>query len=389
MPGLPPKVSATVLVAALALATMAWGGAKKPKPAGPGGDCASCHADAWPKKKVVHPPVQQGLCNACHRSSSATAHVFELAAPEGSAMCLQCHNARSSKKVLHPPVVEGLCLNCHDPHASDNVARLRLPVFETCTGCHPTQGRQDRTALTRHGALDPARNERVCVACHEPHQSDHERRLVDWPPSAVCLRCHDREVEADDRKLLDMKALLDANPEPAKRHGPVREGRCPECHEPHGTDHWRLLKGPFPGTQYAPYDGPETYGLCFRCHDARLAAEPVLKDKAVSNQDAEKDVSWGERPEGKRLLRGGTTGFRNGDENLHFRHVNKVDKGRPCRFCHDVHASPNAKHIRPTAPFGQWDFQLAFKKTMTGGSCWPGCHVERRYDREKRQENPR
>ena len=91
----------------------------------------------------------------------------------------------------------------------------------------------------------------------------------------------------------------------------------------------------------------------------------------------------------KRLVRGGTTGFRNGDENLHFKHVNKVDKGRVCRFCHDVHASPLDKHLREWTPFGAWEFRLNFRKTVTGGSCWPGCHVERRYDREQRQENPR
>lgn len=382
-------IAPACLALLLLTATAAWGGPRRAAPSGPGGECSSCHADSWPKKKVVHPPVQQGLCGACHRSSSAKAHTFELSAADGSQMCLQCHNARSSKKVLHPPVVEGLCLNCHDPHASDHVARLRAPVFETCTSCHPRQGRQDQTSATRHGALDPAKNEKVCVACHDPHQSDHERRLVDWPPANVCLKCHDREVQADDRMLIDLGALLAANPGAAQRHGPVREGRCPDCHDPHGTDDWRLLKGPFPGTQYAPFDGPDTYGLCFRCHDARLVVTAKLEGQAGSATDGGPDLAWAALPEGKRLVRGGITGFRNGDENLHVRHVNKIDKGRPCRFCHDVHASPNEKHVRTSVPFGNWEFLLNFKKTATGGACWPGCHVERRYDREKRQDNPR
>ncbi len=32
-------------------------------PAGPGGDCLSCHAQ-YAAKKVVHPPVKNGLCSA-------------------------------------------------------------------------------------------------------------------------------------------------------------------------------------------------------------------------------------------------------------------------------------------------------------------------------------
>jgi predicted CXXCH cytochrome family protein len=173
------------------------------------------------------------------------------------------------------------------------------------------------------------------------------------------------------------------------RHGPVREGRCPDCHEPHGTDTWRLLKGNFPSTPYTPFDGAETYSLCFRCHDARLLADPKLVEPPVSNEDLTKDLALTELPDGPRLARAGITGFRNGTENLHFRHINKIDKGRPCRLCHDVHASANPKHIRDTTPFGKWEFRLNYKKSTTGGSCWPGCHVERRYDRHVHQENPR
>ncbi len=379
----------TAIVIAVLTATAATQAVRGPRPKGPGGDCSGCHAATWEKKKVVHAPVWQGLCSACHVSKSATEHAFELVAQDGSAMCVQCHNARVSKKVLHPPVVEGLCLTCHDPHASDNHARLRQPVYETCTGCHVTQGRQNQQATTKHGALDPARNERVCVACHDAHESDFERRLVAWPPEKVCLQCHDRPVDAWEGKLISIKATLDAAPEPAMRHGPVREGACPQCHNPHGSDNWRLLRGTFPSKMYAPFEGPETYSLCFGCHDARLVTQKKLTEKPVSNADPATDLTWAELAPGNRLFRQGITGFRNGDENLHFKHVNKIDKGRPCRFCHDFHASPNAKHIREGTPFGEWEFKLNFKKTVTGGSCWPGCHVERKYDRDARQENPR
>lgn len=385
MSGLSPQVALLCVALTSAVST-----AKPPKaPAGPGADCQTCH-DTYAKKRVVHPPVANGLCAACHVSTSDVAHQFELAA-EGKALCAQCHSTRSTMKVLHPPVSEGLCLTCHDPHASDFDARLRLSTFDTCVSCHPSKRMQVQAAATPHGALDPQQNPRVCVSCHDAHQSDNERRLVAWPAMNVCFQCHNQnplKTPAGDQ-LIDLAAWVgkhDVN----QRHGPVREGRCPDCHEPHGTSEWRMLKGPFPDLPYAPFLSSQTYGLCFRCHDQRLVTTQTLTDaKPISNADPAKDLSSAKLAEGERLVRGGITGFRNGDDNLHFRHVNKIDKGRPCRFCHDVHASENPKHIRTTALFGGWEFKLNFKKTVTGGSCWPGCHVERRYDRETKQENPR
>ena len=356
-------------------------------PAGPGADCVTCHAQ-YARKKVVHPPVKNGLCAACHVSTSATSHTFALAA-EGKQMCRQCHAARDTQRVLHNPVTEGLCLFCHDPHASDNHARLRRTIFDTCTTCHPSKRIQDAASATRHGALDPSQNPLVCVACHDPHQSEHEKRLRDWPPMNVCFQCHDKSQETPTGQIMNMKSWVEAHPENELRHGPVREGMCQKCHEPHGTDNWRMLRGSFPGEFYAAYRPDDTYGLCFGCHDRRLLETQRIDDKPVSNPDPQKDLAWGTRPEGERLLRGGITGFRNGNENLHFKHVDKIDKGRTCRACHDFHASPNPKHIKTLTKFGNWEFKLNYKKTTTGGACWPGCHVERRYDRTARQENPR
>lgn len=388
MPRMPPKVNGTALTLAAVLALAAGGAAAAPgrRPAGPGEDCLACHAGLAAGKKVVHPPVKHGLCLGCHDPASETEHVFGWKA-EGKQMCRQCHAARDLQKVLHNPVTEGLCLYCHDPHASDHHKRLRLPVFDTCTQCHPSKRIQDATSLTRHGALDPKRNELVCVACHDPHESDHEKRLKQWPPMNVCLTCHDKVVEGWDRPLLDMKAWLDQHPDPELRHGPVREGLCNRCHEPHGTDEFRMLRGSFPPEFYWPYEKGETYGLCFGCHDRRLLEAQRIDAPAAAARQGK--IDWAKLAEGERLVRAGVTGFRNGDENLHFKHTNKPDKGRTCRDCHDFHASPNPKHIRTSTRFGNWEFELNYRKTETGGSCWPGCHVTRRYDRVVRQENPR
>jgi predicted CXXCH cytochrome family protein len=387
VPRMSPKVNRAALVLVLALAAGAAGAASTPRrPAGPGDDCLSCHGALIADKKVVHPPVKRGLCLGCHAPASEKEHIFGWQA-DGKQMCRQCHAPRDLQKVLHPPVVEGLCLYCHDPHASNNHVRLRLTVFDTCTQCHPSKRIQNAVSATRHGALDPQRNPLVCVACHDPHESDYEKRLKQWPPMNVCLTCHDKVVEGWDRPLLNMKEWLDANPDNEMRHGPVREGMCNRCHEPHGTNEFRMLRGSFPPEFYWPYKKGETYGLCFGCHDRRLIETQKVDAPAAAARQGK--IDYAKLPEGERLVRAGTTGFRNGDENLHFKHTNKPDKGRTCRDCHDFHASPNPKHIRTSTKFGNWEFKLNYQKTETGGQCWPGCHVTRRYDRVIKQENPR
>jgi len=62
--------------------------------------------------------------------------------------------------------------------------------------------------------------------------------------------------------------------------------------------------------------------------------------------------------------------------------VNKADRGRNCRACHETHASADPRHIRESVPYGNWKMPLNYKMTNTGGSCAPGCHKAFTYDRE-------
>jgi predicted CXXCH cytochrome family protein len=81
------------------------------------------------------------------------------------------------------------------------------------------------------------------------------------------------------------------------------------------------------------------------------------------------------------------TGFRNGEQNLHYVHVHKAVKGRTCRACHDAHATNNPRHIRDSVPFGNWSLPVGYTKTETGGQCLPGCHQMFRYDRKNPVDN--
>ena len=44
------------------------------------------------------------------------------------------------------------------------------------------------------------------------------------------------------------------------------------------------------------------------------------------------------------------TGFRDGDVNLHYLHVNREEKGRTCRTCHEMHGSDLPNHMASGVP---------------------------------------
>jgi predicted CXXCH cytochrome family protein len=137
-------------------------------------------------------------------------------------------------------------------------------------------------------------------------------------------------------------------------HGPIQSGTCTPCHDPHGSQEVKLLIKEFPADIYVPYTEKE-FELCFSCHNRDLLRFP--------------DTSF-------------ATGFRDGEKNLHYIHVNKKEKGRNCKICHNVHGSDNLKLIADKASFGKWELPLKFVKTDTGGACSPGCHKTYNYDRK-------
>ncbi|MFQ5590915.1 MAG: cytochrome c3 family protein [Phycisphaerae bacterium] len=318
-----------------------------------GNVCAECHDELTTDLTFLHGPVAAGTCTACH-NPHATDHDTLLTA-EVPDLCTRCHTAIrarvSEKSYKHAPAKEE-CTACHNPHGADNRMMLNAMPPDLCVECHDAIEETMEDSAVQHDALTTGKS---CTGCHQPHASDIEHILLN-DPMDLCLSCHDRRLKSGDTELVNMARLLRENP---NHHGPIMQKDCSACHLVHGGDNFRMLVEEFPPTFYAPFD-EDSYALCFSCHEPDL----VL--------DAQTDT---------------LTDFRNGNDNLHYRHVNRPVKGRTCRACHNVHASRRAKQITETVPFGEWQLPLNYRQTPTGGSCQPGCHVPYRYDREKPVQN--
>lgn len=301
---------------------------------------AQCHSTLLVKKNI-HPATES--CDNCHQSQ-LTPHpqknikTFRLM-QEPPALCANCHEPFGKKTVIHPPVKDGLCTSCHNPHASDVPKLLEQPVKELCFTCHTEISEITDKSKTVH---PPIKTEKACVSCHSPHESDNDKLLLKKGKD-LCLDCHKDLIKKNMTVL----------------HGPIKNGTCTPCHNPHGSSEEHLLIKSFPSDLYVPYT-ETAYELCFTCHKRDLLSSP--------------DTS-------------SATGFRDGNRNLHFLHVNR-EKGRSCRICHNLHGGALPKLITASTPFRQWQLPLNFEKTDTGGSCSPGCHKTYYYDRNTPGKEP-
>ena len=198
-----------------------------------------------------------------------------------------------------------------------------------------------------------------CIKCHSV--TDKGVHKFELPSAAIelCAQCHSgkyispTDIEGAPPKIIAPSDIFEEG-EKAGLHEPFLKGKCTECHDAHESDYYLHLKGSYPESLYASYS-IEEYGLCIKCH-----------------KDFEKVLT-----EPRSLT---ITNFRNGNLNLHFRHVNRK-KGRSCKACHHPHGSDSKKLIRETFLFGTRKLAINYKNTETGGGCAPSCHMPLKYDR--------
>jgi predicted CXXCH cytochrome family protein len=149
----------------------------------------------------------------------------------------KCHTSMLEKKNIHPVVRLAGCVACH--------------IVETAptdsNGRHESKLLMEGNDLcflchpTRRTQGETSKHPHVpvsisCLLCHNPHGTDHPRMLIQPVPS-LCITCH----PATGHQIL------------TEWHKPIKEGHCTKCHDIHGSDNPRLTRA----------DGRK---LCYTCH---------------------------------------------------------------------------------------------------------------------------
>ena len=314
--------------------------------------CRTCHET--PTKRFAHRPFADGQCTLCHQPHEAD-NVKLLRGGAGANHCFTCHadlkTALASARHVHKPAARD-CNDCHSPHATDEPHLLSAPVERTCSRCHAPVAKHAAATTVKHAAMTA---DRSCLNCHAPHLADY-RPLMRERMDRVCLTCHDQPLKAADGHTV--AAMANVLTKSKFLHGAIRAGDCSSCHDAHGAAEHALLVRAFPDSSYARFE-VNKYALCFQtCHSKEIA----LARRTTS-----------------------VTNFRDGDLNLHYLHVNRDEKGRSCKTCHALHGSNLPNHMAGEVAFERsgWAMPVGFEKLTTGGSCAPGCHAPRTYDRAK------
>jgi DmsE family decaheme c-type cytochrome len=239
------------LLAVLAVAAVATEAAGQPATGATWSetDCQACHGTAVGPafQKTAHAGLTQS-CATCHddvadhlkaQTSGATGgpvpSLKRLPAATLNAKCLTCHetgNRASFAGGMHARR-NVACTSCHSVHAfKSKTAQLKTARDpETCYTCH--QSMRAKALRTSH---HPVREGKMgCSSCHNPHDGANDKMTLRASVNETCYVCH---TEKRGPFLYE--------------HAPVREN-CVACHDPHGSNHERLLvaKQPF---------------LCQRCH---------------------------------------------------------------------------------------------------------------------------
>jgi len=130
----------------------------------------------------THKPVEEKKCGECHvitPASSASqsgwaSQLPELVVPPVE-LCLRCHEPPKGT-FTHGPAASGACSICHLSHTSPYPHLMRRKRAEDlCKHCHDPLELMEQTMHAENASFD-------CIACHNPHASEHEYLLhSDYP----------------------------------------------------------------------------------------------------------------------------------------------------------------------------------------------------------------
>ena len=162
-----------------------------------------------------------------------------------------------------------------------------------------------------------------CSECHNPHTSNHGKLLVD-DINSLCQKCHEDVIPEKPRSI----------------HKAVAEGNCVNCHDPHASNNkFMLLK--------------KGNDLCFECHTdlgdsiemAEFKHEPVVKKKGClncHNPHASADFNYMLKNEVPSLC---VKCHNTKNKSFASRHMGYPVGDSRCTSCHNAHGSSKRKII--------------------------------------------
>ncbi|MEN8146739.1 MAG: cytochrome c3 family protein [Campylobacterota bacterium] len=211
--------------------------------------------------RFFHTDENEKVCASCHNMTSNIPEDNEVFEDVTQTTCYDCHKTLVSKKNSHAPASNWLCTECHDGEFGEyNMQHEGASKYLV----------RDPVKRSCEGCHEPAKawdhskythgpvNDGRCERCHNPHGSDNEFFLRK-PIWELCTTCHAEKAEG--KHVISSFVFGSSHPTQGKPD-PSRPGRelvCSGCHNPHGSTGIHLLR----------MKGSVPFGVCQRCHDKR------------------------------------------------------------------------------------------------------------------------
>ena len=197
--------------------------------------------------RYYHTKEKEEKCKSCHNMTSNVPTDGEPFEDITKTTCYECHKNMSRTKNTHAPTANWLCLDCHNGKVGEY--------------------NMDSENASKYLAPDPI--SRTCASCHEDVQQ--------WQSNKY-------------------------------GHGPVNDGRCERCHNPHGSDNEFFLR-------------KSIWDLCTTCHAEKANGKHVVSSFVYGRNQ-------GAHPTKDR------------------RDPSRPDRELTCSSCHDPHGSSGVFLLR-------------------------------------------
>jgi predicted CXXCH cytochrome family protein len=133
----------------------------------------------------THPVTAANLCNKCHQTTAnfslfgrrtrTTSFQRGALSPgplvmDRKELCVSCHKNRSAAEALaaglwlHDTAAKGDCIACHDPHQSQHRYVLLAEPEEICIPCH-----KEAEMMNKVKDKEAHKLPSDCLSCHNPH----------------------------------------------------------------------------------------------------------------------------------------------------------------------------------------------------------------------------
>lgn len=210
------------------------------------------------KKISFHTDKDEQLCKTCHKMIQQAG---QYVVPENSedSVCYQCHKNLVNRAKGHAPSVNWICTECHTGQAGeygdDSIGVSKYAAPNPIMERCFSCHENIKQVWFARKSEHGPVRDGRCNRCHNPHSSN-EIFFTRKPIWDLCTTCHSEK--ATGAHVISSFVRDSSHPTRGKPD-PARPGRelvCSGCHDPHGSEGIFLLRS----------KGKTAFSVCSRCH---------------------------------------------------------------------------------------------------------------------------